>query len=97
MTASYAFESILSQVQSSCLNFKIELSPFSAIIHLKKSFLKNQFGETVLPPSEDAHAHVHVQVGQAQEIKRLVKQNEALEEKLAEKFKRKVTCSRLWY
>ena len=54
MTAKQAFESILNQVQSSCLNFKIELSPFSAVIYLRKSFIKDQNGVTVLPPAEIA-------------------------------------------
>ena len=54
MAAKEAFESILNQVQSSCLNFKIEMSPFSAVIYLKKSFIKNQNGDTVLPPAEIA-------------------------------------------
>ena len=52
MTANEAFESILNQVQSSCLNFKIELSPFSAVIYLRKSFIKDQNGVTVSPPAE---------------------------------------------
>ena len=54
MTANQAFENVLCQVQSSCLNFKIEISPFSATIFLKKSFIKNQHGVYLRPPQEPA-------------------------------------------
>ena len=33
-------------------NLKIELSPFSAVIYLRKSFIKDQNGVTVSPPAE---------------------------------------------
>ena len=49
MLASQNFNSILEQVQSSCLNFQIQVSPFSAIIHLKKSFIKDKSGKLLLP------------------------------------------------
>ena len=68
MAVNQAFESILNHVQSSCLNFKIEISPFSAVIHLKKSFIKNQNGETILPP-EDIVAEKDVVVKQLEEEK----------------------------
>ena len=40
MAASKTFDLILQQIQHSCLNF--QLSPFSAVISLKKSFAKNK-------------------------------------------------------
>ena len=63
MTASETFENLLKQVQSSYLNFKIELSPFSAIIHLKKSYIKNQQGIPLLPPPDQDHAMVAPNAG----------------------------------
>ena len=47
MLAEKSFDSILKQVQDSKLNFQIKLSPFSAEISLKKTFIKNQSGECI--------------------------------------------------
>ena len=50
MAATLAFEAILSQVQTSNLNFRIELSPFSAVINIKKSLIRNKHGILATPP-----------------------------------------------
>ena len=50
MEASTTFENILQQIQNSHLNFKLELSPFSANISLKKSFIRNKAGIVLSPP-----------------------------------------------
>ena len=44
------FENILHQVKCSNLNFKIDLSPFSAVISLKKSLVKDKSWISRLPP-----------------------------------------------
>ena len=44
MAAGAVFESILQQIQSSNLNFKLQLSPFAAEISLKKTPVKNRNG-----------------------------------------------------
>ena len=49
MAASIAFNKILQQVQSSSLNFHLQLSPFSAVISLKKSLVKDKAGCYLLP------------------------------------------------
>ena len=46
MVASRTFHSIIQQIQSSNLNFQLQLSPFSANLSLKKSPLKDKFGVT---------------------------------------------------
>ena len=51
MLAAQRFEKILSTIQSSCLNFHLQISPFSAIISLKKSLIKDKSGNFLLPPS----------------------------------------------
>ena len=51
MLASEKFDAILEQVKNSCLNFQIQESPFSAIISLKKSFIKDRSGNLLLPAS----------------------------------------------
>ena len=58
MLASKTFNNILEQVQTSCLNFQLQISPFSAVISIKKSFIKDKFGNELLPsPSPPAHRH----------------------------------------
>ena len=54
MQASQAFDFILEQVQTSCLNFQMQISPFSAVISIKKSFIKDKFGNMLHPPSPDS-------------------------------------------
>ena len=48
MEASTMFENLLQHIKESNLNFKLELSPFSAVILLKKSFIKDKFGNPLL-------------------------------------------------
>ena len=49
MAATTAFNSIVNLVQSSNLNFKLQLSPFSANISLKKTLVKDRSGFPSLP------------------------------------------------
>jgi hypothetical protein len=51
MAASRTFDSILEKIQRSNLNFQLQISPFSAVISLKKSLVKDKSGNTLLPPS----------------------------------------------
>jgi hypothetical protein len=48
--AAQAFEGIINQVVASNLNFCLEQSPFSAVIHLKKSVIRNKSGTLLIPP-----------------------------------------------
>jgi hypothetical protein len=50
MVASRTFDSILEQILSSNLNFRLQISPFSANISLKKTPIKDLSGSPVLPP-----------------------------------------------
>ena len=49
MLAKKVFDGIVEQVQSSNLNFQLQLSPFSATIFLKKSFVRDKLGNMLLP------------------------------------------------
>ena len=49
--ASRAFQDILSRIQSSNLNFQLQISPFAALISLKKTLVKDKSGAYLLPPS----------------------------------------------
>ena len=44
MIAEQKFYNIISEIQASCLNYNMQLSPFSASISLKKSFIKDRMG-----------------------------------------------------
>ena len=50
MRATETFDFILNKIQTSCLNFSIQLTPFSAVISLRKSFVTDKFGSITLPP-----------------------------------------------
>ena len=50
MLASTVFYKIIGQIQSSNLNFQLHLSPFSAKISLKKSWVRDRTGAPLLPP-----------------------------------------------
>ena len=49
MMASRIFNDILNNIQSSKLNFCLQLSPYSANISLKKTFLTDRSGNVLLP------------------------------------------------
>ena len=49
MDATIVFENIIQEIQNSCLNFKLEMSPFSASISLKKTFIRNKTGTLIRP------------------------------------------------
>ena len=51
MLASEAFHKILNMIQSSNLNFQLQVSPFSAQISLRKTLVKDKTGASILPPS----------------------------------------------
>ena len=59
MEASKSFENLLNHVKNSNLNFKLELSPFSAVISLKKSFVKDKSGNILLSSSSVESSQVH--------------------------------------
>ena len=49
MLANNNFESILSSVRDSCLNYSIHISPFSATISLRKTIAKDKTGAYITP------------------------------------------------
>ena len=49
MLATKSFNQIIEQIQTSSLNFQIQISPFSAIISLKKSLIKDHSGNPLVP------------------------------------------------
>ena len=49
MAADNIFNHILETIQKSSLNYHLQISPFSAIIQLKKSLVKDRFGNPVMP------------------------------------------------
>ena len=49
MIATEKFNNILDQIQSSQLNFHLQISPYSAVISLKKSLMRDKSGNVILP------------------------------------------------
>ena len=59
MAATECFHNVLHFIQTISLNYRIELSPFSATIHLKNSFLKDKNGNPItFPPSITQSVHI---------------------------------------
>ena len=54
MSASQAFDKIIDNVKLSNLNFCLQLSPFSANIHLKKTLIKDKGGNYLNPAVSDS-------------------------------------------
>ena len=50
MLATYTFNEILEIIRTSNLNFHIQLSPFSAMISLKKTVVRDRSGNCMPPP-----------------------------------------------
>ena len=60
MVGKTAFNNIIEQIQSSNLNFQLQMSPFSASISLKKSLIKDKFGNILFPPTHLHQTHANV-------------------------------------
>ena len=67
--ATESFHKILQTIQSSGLNFKMEISPFSATIVLKNSQLKDKNGNPLILPPQNSH-----QLGHEGQTNQLVQQ-----------------------
>ena len=59
MVAKRTFDNILDIIQTSNLNFQLQISPFSASISLKKSLVKDRAGTPRLPPPS-SHPHTSI-------------------------------------
>ena len=57
MLADQTFRNILDGIQRSNLNFQLQVSPFSAYISLRKSFVKDLSGAVLLPPPQATIQH----------------------------------------
>ena len=60
MVANKHFDTILSSVGRSCLNYSIQVSPFSATISLRKTLAKDRTGASIIPSHvyEDKSLHL---------------------------------------
>ena len=73
---SNAFNNVLQYVQNSCLNFHIQMTPFSADISLKKSLVRNKSGFPMMP-----NLPKHDECGLDMELVRMKKKYEDLASK----------------
>ena len=53
LDANDAVDAIIHSVKKSQLNFYIQESPFSLLINLRKTFIKNKNGDPLMPPPSD--------------------------------------------
>ena len=53
LDANDAVDDIIHSVKKSHLNFYIQESPFSLLINLRKTFIKNKNGDPLMPPPSD--------------------------------------------
>ena len=75
MITTRTFDNIIGQIQKSNLNFQLQISPFSAIISLKKSLVKDKSGSLLLPPDSQRS----LQDSTGVELATLVAKNNMLE------------------
>ena len=61
MLATKSFDMIIEQIQTSCLNYQIQISPFSALISIKKTLIKDQSGKPRLPTIFNKAASEHIE------------------------------------
>ena len=54
MVAAQAFSKVLDCIQNSHLNYQIQLTPFSAVISVKKTLVKNKLGAPIIPQLSDS-------------------------------------------
>ena len=85
MSANIAFTNILSCIQSSGLNYRIQMSPFSANISLKKSLIKTLSGSPILPTVTGAEINRNVL---ERELTEMRESYEDLLQKLAVAYKK---------
>ena len=57
MLASRSFDNILHQIQTSNLNFYLQLSPFGAHISLKKTLIRDKSGSYLCPAVSTSKVH----------------------------------------
>ena len=83
MVAAEAFNSILQQVQSSNLNFMIQLSPFAANISLKKTPLKDKSGIPFPLKNNNVSSLIPPPHPDSDEVAALTAKNKQLENELS--------------
>ena len=69
MLATKSFHHVINEVQSSCLNFQLQISPFSAVISLKKSLIRDMSGKPILPTlSKHDSSKEHIEALEAKNL-----------------------------
>ena len=80
MLANNAFDKIMELIKTSNLNFQMRLSPFSASISLKKSFIRDKFGNILVPTNVNAASQKEFNI--QHENNELEHKNEQLNQKI---------------
>ena len=69
MLASIVFNKILNQIQTSNLNFQVQISQFSAFISLRKSFVKDKSGTMLIPTAASSTTNLSMEELVAKNLK----------------------------
>jgi myosin heavy subunit len=78
MAATGTFQDVLHVIETSNLNYKIELSPFSAIIYLKNSFIKDKNGNNVISRHMNDKNYGHVKSENDELARKIVQQENVI-------------------
>ena len=78
MLATTSFDHVINEIQRSGLNFQLQISPFSALISVKKSLIKDVSGKPLLPSKIKPDRSVVT----SEQIEALVSKNIELEKEL---------------
>ena len=84
MLAATSFNNIVQQIQTSCLNYKLKVTPFSAFISIRKTLIKDQSGYPIIqdikvPPKIPENDWKYLQLKQDYDALQ-IKQKESLKE-----------------
>ena len=77
--ATETFQNVLHFIQTSGLNFKMEISPFSAAIHIKNSTLKDKKGNPLIYPSESSDNSSQIKSENVEQAKQILHQENAIQ------------------
>ena len=80
MDAKCAADKIISSIKNSNLNYRLQESPFSLLINLRKSFIRNKNGDPIMP-SKDIRVKV-IDSKDAVKVAELEKENTSLYDSL---------------
>ena len=62
MSAYQTFETVLNTIKASNLNFHLQQTPFSAVVYIKNSLIKDKLGNQLVPPSLEDNTKLSIKL-----------------------------------